>query len=112
MTLNYGKWSLSGSHLMLVIACNYNADISIADGTTLFRIDDIPNWVVQKVYPILGNLIIYQKASLIHEDWTRGEKEFYLAKVYDVLRIYNNGAITDSKAGMFRLRFDLLIDTD
>ena len=53
LTLKYSKWSLSGSHLMIVFcfANEGNTDITIPTFTRLFD-TTLPEWVFNKIYPI------------------------------------------------------------
>ena len=52
VTQSYGKWSLSGSHLMIVLCASIENAASITAGTTLARIA-IPAWIHEKLVPMV-----------------------------------------------------------
>ena len=63
VTKVYGKWSLSGSHLMIVLAG------VIADGTTIggaiWAKVNMPSWIINKIYPIFSNKVVQLFCFLI-----------------------------------------------
>ena len=49
---SYCKWSLSGTHLMIVLAGKYIVN-SVRDQTVLAQYD-VPSFILDKVYPVWG----------------------------------------------------------
>ena len=112
LTVSYCKWSLSGSHLMLVVSG------TIADGTTITQYNipfsfNIPKWIYDKIYPVWGSNIEQKSMSLIASNWSTQSLNMYLSKVSDKLSVNTNtSSLTLSADRSFRLQFDLLIDTE
>ena len=113
VTFNYGKWSLSGSHLMVVIAC------SLADGTAITSSYGIckitlPKWVYDKIYPVFaGNLIDIRTINAFANDWSTQGVQIKCSKVTDSTKLYFEfGSVTLTKDRGFRYQIDLLIDNE
>lgn len=107
--VTYCKWSLCGTHLMLVCAGN------IASGTVLTNSDkmatyELPNYILDKIVPTFSNVIEMKGVNAYNEDWSTQGLNFkewkYSKGVY-----FETGALTLSKDRSFRVQFDLLIDT-
>ena len=110
VTKVYGKWSLSGSHLMIVLAG------VIADGTTIggaiWAKVNMPSWIINKIYPIFSNRIVYKADSLYADDQTSQNTTIGLIKESNEITIRNLANVTLTKERMFRYAFDLLIDNE
>ena len=108
VTQTYGKWSLSGSHLMLVIAG------SIDNGTVLASIilckAVLPEWIVQKIVPIASNIIANITFDVYAADSTKQTLKTSLLKIADEIRIYTSMTATANR--YFRIQYDLLIDNE
>lgn len=111
VTQTFGKWSLSGSHLLIVIAGN------VANGTTLISekwvtITSLPSWIVDKIKILLGNYVDVKYSQPL---WDSGlgvqSMGVYLRKIDNKLEIHH-GAITLNADRTFRFNFDLLIDNE
>ena len=118
----YRKWSLSGSHLMLVFA------FKIKDGTSrpayyeIARIINLPQWVLDKLYAIGGTttgwLAGQEFSSFGTNDLPTGNKKtFAINKATEdgetFIRIYNIDALSASGSDLtYRIQFDLIIDND
>lgn len=110
LTQKYGKWSLCGSHLLIVLACE------IANGTTISGkrcVIDVPNWVKDKIVPLFASLVIYKQEVAFANDSSSQNMTFYLQKssVDGEISIHN-ASITASAIRNFRIAFDLLIDNE
>ena len=108
VTFTYAKWSLSGSHLMIVLAG------TIADETTLSFatwavLDGLPDWVKDKIVPTFSDIVEYKAINAYADDWTSQGLAFVLVKGEEISIVQS---ISDTFAidGAFRLAFDLLID--
>ena len=114
-TASYCKWSLSGSHLMLVLAGSFESGANVP--STGFANYVLPQWVYDKIYPVFGSRIEVQQVRLFNEDWSSelsqptlvlsmndGTHSLFLANV--------ESAFTTIKERSFRVQFDLLIDNE
>ena len=108
LTQTYGKWSLSGSHLLIVIAGSIANETAIS-GTIISSID-LPAWIKDKLVPIYGQAIVRQTDYAYSSDGATNQS------VLNVLgksgaNIYVGSYITATADRYFRYQFDLLIDT-
>ena len=117
LTPVYNKWSLSGTHLMLVCAFENNTenDITIADWTGITSTIELPQFIYNKIYVISGNAIGtsslkgVNKAS-VATPIDRGN--VYFEKTGNAINCYlrtGSGATIES-GDYIRVQFDLLID--
>ena len=110
-TSTYCKWSLSGSHLMLVLAGTF------ANGTTLgnevLAIYRLPEWIRNKIYPVFRSSFIEVKDTKIYaDDLGYVDVSIYLEKTVSGVQIVNKDSESISTDRHFRFQFDLLIDND
>ena len=108
-TKTYGKWSLSGSHLMLVLGLSANENDVITAGTIASI--ELPSWIAAKLTPLFGNNISYSVQQWYANDGTSQDNSIYLDKTDNVLGIYL-GSITMTKDRNIRIQFDLIIDNE
>jgi hypothetical protein len=114
ITQTYGKWSLSGTHLMIVL------EGTIANNTTLsgipkFATISLPSYILNKVPILWGNAFVERKdIEMIANDWTYQLLSIGLSKRTNALEIFksSNGSVTLTADRSFRIQFDLLIDDD
>lgn len=111
----YAKWSLSGSHLMIVLAFN------AADGTTissnyLTSNVNLPQWIIDKLYPGGANekIISAKYAEQWKDQTTPVTPQLYCGLTKDTNSLVTisvwGSSIAISGKNYFRLAFDLLID--
>lgn len=113
-TSTYCKWSLSGTHLMCVLAG------TIADTTAITATDSLakfycPAWVMAKIFPVWSNNIEAKNIIMFASDWTQQNLQVKVQKanVDDTYIInFEAGAVTLTKDRNFRVQFDLLIDNE
>ena len=109
VTFSYAKWSLSGSHLMLVLAG------SVANGTAIPAVDwakiYLPTWILNKIYTVWGDRIERKGIELIATNYSAQSLTVYLGKQSSYLFI-TAPTITLTAERFFRIQFDLLIDTE
>ena len=117
-TPTFVKWSLSGSHLMLVVAGN------IAQGTTIannfiFAKFTLPKWIFDKVYPVWSGANIETKSiAFVSDDWASQTLSCILQKPnvapFENMLIIKmvSSAHTFTADRGFRCAFDLLIDNE
>lgn len=105
----YGKWSLSGSHLLIVLAGNIANTKSINAGE-LAKIE-IPDWILDKIQPIFLENVALTNFSLYNIDYTSQIHTFVLSKgQYLYIRLASSFTATADRS--FRISFDLLIDNE
>lgn len=109
VTFTYGKWSLSGSHLMFVVAGVIANGAELSSGTWCYGY--LPEWILDKIYPFSSNVIEIRDGKLYGSDYSSQTAYVYFQKITGGLQIYC-GAITATKERSFRFEFDLLIDND
>ena len=108
----YGKWSLSGTHLMIVLAGKVNAQESSFPSHEIVNLQ-LPEWILNKIYPVGSSIYIESKEIKIYSsDYTSSQSErFDLRKRTSYLDIVA-GSANPSVDRYFRLQFDLLIDNE
>lgn len=112
VTANYHKWSLSGTHLMIVLACTLDNSAVISNGTDL-AIINLPSFINDKVVPVYGDnkTVNIIRASALGSDLTTQVIGLGLRKDTNLtIRVYEG--LTLTKQRNFRVQFDLLIDTE
>ena len=108
LTITYNKWSLSGSHLMLVVAGSF-----VDEGTySLYGVcENMPQWVKDKIYPVANENVEIKSISAYGSDLSHQEINAYLQRDGSVVDIYiPSFTATGNRA--FRVAFDLLIDNE
>lgn len=116
LTITYSRWSLSGTHLMLVVAGELANNTTIVDGFVLGECDNFPDWIRNKIYPSALFGIVEFKDIRFNStsSWASGTGQVRLRKYNGSLFIDKNNAFTNDKGETlaFRIQFDLLIDMD
>ena len=107
ITKTYAKWSLSGSHLMLVLCANV-ANGTVLSGTLLASIGNIPSWIYDKIVPIAGNLVYRYDEKFYASDGTNQTVSVFFYKGTKLA--VNFGTLTLSADRSIRIALDLLID--
>ncbi len=107
----YGKRSLSGSHLMIV-ACPKIDDETVLSNITLAYLDDIPQWIKDKIIPVASTLVSNFSVVCFNETASSTQSmPVYLRKTSEHLYIVI-GSITATDDRYTRIVFDLLIDSE
>ena len=109
-TASYGKWSLSGSHLMIVLAGELDESV-LTDGTKFADIT-IPKYILDKIYTVWGVNIAVINVSARNSSWASQAFNVVLSKSSTKLTIGCVTNITITGTKYFRVQFDLLIDAD
>lgn len=110
MTKTYGKWALSGAHLLIVLAG------SIANGTALsyqtIAEVNLPSWIKDKIVPLYSTAVVRNQDTYFGSSGSDTQNN-YSFLIKDETHIYINiGALTLSSNKTFRIAFDLLIDNE
>ena len=108
VTFTYGRWSLSGTHLMIVLAGTIASNTSITEGYKA-ELKDLPTWILNKIYPTSYKLITAEEIIL----WGAAQTSYQIGldKDDEKIKIYFND-VTTTENKYFRVQFDLLIDTE
>lgn len=109
----YNKASLSGLHLMFVLAGNIENSTILASNDISCEYE-LPQYIINKIYPVASTSIEFKVVNLLASDLTIQTINIRLTidkpnkKVY----ITNASGLTLSANRSFRIQFDLLIDAD
>ena len=111
VTFGYCKWSLSGTHLMIVLTMEAADTTAINYGNVATF--DIPAWVGNKIFPVTGKIIERKGITLYASDLTTQTWTLNIQKESSTtLSIYARAALTLTAARSGRIQFDLLIDNE
>ena len=105
----YGKWSLSGSHLSLVLCLSGSENDTISGNIT--KPIALPSWVLTNIHPLGSTVVDLKSFNWFGSDNTTQSVSVYLEKASNNLRVYSN-SITLTKNRNVRMAFDLLIDNE
>ena len=112
LTITYNKWSLSGSHIMFVLAGTFANATELAVNTDLVSFT-LPTWILNKIIPIWANNYIENKSVPIYaDDWTSQSISLVLIKAGNKIFIRSTSAVKFTADRNFRIQFDLLIDSE
>lgn len=111
ITKTYGKWALSGTHLLIVLAGTIANGVTIAPDT-IAKID-LPQWIKDKIYPTVSTIVETKSLSLYASDLSSQSSPIFLEKYTgsNQISIYFNG-VTATADRALRITFDLLIDNE
>lgn len=110
ITQTYGKWSLSGSHL-LVVLCIAIANTTAFDSTIASL--DIPVWIKDKIIPQFASVVEVKEVKAYNtSDATSQALTYVLRKDTSKNVTITISSFTASKDRVARLSFDLLIDNE
>lgn len=109
ITRAYARWSLSGTHLMVVVAGNLAANTSLTFGTSLGAAV-VPQWIADKIAPLISNKAMVAEQTFVRPGGSIERKNVALAKYLNSLIVEVYGTISFNEDTTFRMQFDLLID--
>ena len=112
-TITYNKWSLSGTHLMLVLA-GESASGTTVTSNMLFVTYSLPDFIMDKIHPIwMDNSVDIKNFHFrsIHNE-TASLTTVQLRKENNTITMYSSLSETISGIRAFRFQFDLLIDSE
>jgi hypothetical protein len=110
VTLSYGKWSLSGSHLMIVMTFTVDDETVISNGAVWAELTNLPDWVIAKIYRTVSSIVLRQSLTLYGEDISTQSITMSLRKSDGGVVYINSTGLTLTADRSARLQFDLLID--
>ena len=110
LTYDYGKWSLSGTHLMIVVAGRIADETTIDNGSTIASLG-LPQWILDKIIPIKSPIVSYREDIAVNDDYSLENLKTLLQKGFGALYILlRGGSVTFNQDASFRIQYDLLID--
>ena len=106
----YGKWALSGNHIMIVLSGSLETGNSIPDNTLLAKVN-LPQSVKDKIVPIALTTVVVSPTLFYANDFNANSKNISLRKTgQGEIEIYNNGgSISFNENRKFRFQCDLVI---
>ena len=111
VSYSYKKWSLSGTHLMLVICKRIENGTTTAGG---FNAEvTLPEWITEKIVPLTQSGLLENKRFTGWNDTSTANTDFSFSLYKDSgkLKLYNS-AVTSADNYNIRIVFDLLIDNE
>ena len=110
VTQTYGKWSLSGTHLMIVVSGTIASNTKI---NNLLNIE-LPNYIMDKIKPLFATNYIEMKTFQTYaNDWSTQAMTVQSAKINNRFVVNASGSgFTATKDRAFRIQFDILIDDE
>lgn len=118
ITITYAKWSLSGSHFMMVLCGSIAKNVKSTSQISYFT-KNLPGWVSDKIRPLHGKGNMIGSANMFIFDRADPNNPVYRESI--VVPIHKWGPVgfytydnfkTFDYDGSFRVQFDLLIDSD
>ena len=111
VTKTFGKWALSGTHLMIVLACDFENALTLSAGILAYI--NLPKWIKDKIKPLYSGVISSKLQYFYNTDFSSQTTTCYLRKTgaEQLLNIYLDN-ITFTKSRSARIEFDLIIDTE
>jgi len=110
ITKTYGKWALSGSHLLFVLGLDF--DIGTFTSQTIANIN-LPQWVADKIVPLYATSIVDNQTFAAYTDTYNAQSINASLQKYNLtgrtIAIYMSGFTTNAVRHC-RIAFDLLID--
>lgn len=110
VTISYCKWSLSGTHLMLVCAGTIANTTVIAANSKLAKFT-LPDYIKNKIYSVWQNNIEAKEIKLYADDWSNQTLQIKFQKITEGLQL-ETASLTLTADRSFRIQYDLLIDVE
>lgn len=111
--ITYAKASLSGSHLLIVLAGNVSQAFTVGSSINLIKFT-LPAYVYNKIVPLWASVFVEAKQIIYRSDqWTSQTQNVVLARDGNntlIIRTVNDFTATYDEH--FRIQFDLLIDAE
>lgn len=109
VTFSYAKWSLSGSHLMIVLAGTIAEDTQLSFATWGV-LSGLPNYIKNKIVPLFTDIVEWKFTGLYKTNWESIDIGFVLVSNSSGVSIVETSGDLVTFDGHFRIQFDLLID--
>ena len=108
ITQTYGKWSLSGTHLMIVVCIDLE-NVTLANNDLAFV--NLPSYIKDKIDPLWRNQYVDRKSFSAWTDAGNATNiNCFLSKTNDNIGIKLQSTASITTLSHMRIQFDLLID--
>ena len=112
LTKDYGKWALSGSHLLIVLAFTIQSGINIGI-EKLGELKNVPQWINDKIIPLFSRYVFANTVNGFTDSFGVLQGGFSLYKQDSgAIEIRSYNSVTSNVITHFRVSFDLLIDNE
>lgn len=115
VTFTFSEYSLSGNHVMFVVAGTIANGTSLNSGAALVAFN-IPHWLYEKIYNLFDDNIDIKKIPFVNpSNFSTQEHFILLTKIQYVDKIMirlTGQTFTASADRNFRIQFDLTIDNE
>ena len=113
ITTIYGKWSLSGTHLMIVLCFSLENALAWTTGF-LSKAIELPDWIKDKIIPVYTTQVVpYIQITGANADATSSQYlQLSLRKSAQGSINIQMASITTTDKRYARIQFDLLIDNE
>lgn len=109
--MSYGKWSLSGTHLMLVIAGTFKANVTVPSLAIIAQAS-LPAYIAQKIKPVVYQNVDYKTIGTYAEGTSPQSIYTTITINGNALNLRLTTAFTPTQDRTVRIQFDLLIDAE
>ena len=113
----YSKWSLSGTHLMIVCCLEIDANTSYSNGEAIANIA-LPEFIINKIVPLTPasgvSIVAFESPTAYSEDYSNSSSfDTRLNKAETGTTIYKTKeSYSVAYKSYVRIAFDLLIDIE
>ena len=111
LTSVFCKWSLSGTHIMFVLAGTFADESEISNAQMIVEFN-LPEWIQNKIYGVWGSNIELKTYNMYANDWTSQTLDVILVKQTGGVRLQSAVNRTMTADRNFRFAFDLIIDNE
>lgn len=110
----YNKWSLSGTHLMIVVVIKATTTVTISSNTHLDSIT-LPDYIFNKIVPVSDDVVDYKSFNIYDNSGSVVTTcNGFIRKLSTSLSLKSgySSSISLSSGKCIRFQFDFLIDDD
>ena len=116
LTITYSKWSLSGTHLMIVVAGKIDNDTTLTSQQFISITKDLPQWVLDKIVVVWSSYLESRNFTVYANDWSSSQSLSVALRKQESptpkFGLFLPSSFTATADRYFRLSFDLLIDNE
>lgn len=112
ITCDYSKWSLSGTHLMVVALISFENGTTASWGNSIAVDFTLPNWIHNKIYSTGNNIDSKQFIAYDSNDQSQNIAVVFRKASSDKVNLRVTGSTTLTSDKVCRIQFDLLIDNE
>lgn len=111
VTFTYNKWSLSGTHLMIVLAGSVASGTVIPSATIYATYEGLPSFITDKISALAGQLIDFKSVVYLASNYTTQAANADLIKADGIIKIRTT-TLTLTADRNFHIQFDVMIDSE